>query len=197
MRIVAFETGVYSYHQNLSAFVHRNNPAKLIKQAFGSLDGCGMSYSEIKSGPSGLQGEFHSYWEKGIAGRLDLAPSSTIAHDQLPLYLRSKDLSKFSRESIKLLSSIFSSYLRELPVINAEVQNLGSEEISIGSKRFRAFHLKLTSKDMSEELWFGANPTQPLLRCNHHDGSSDTLRSLRYLYYWEHTKPGDRAKIFR
>jgi hypothetical protein len=193
-RIRSIETGVYSYHQNLSAFVHRSQPSKLVKLASSSLDGCGMSYSEIRASASELHGEFHSYWEKGISGRLNLGPSDRVIHDQLPLYLRAKDLSHYSGESIKLLGSLFSSYLRELPVMEVQIQNLGIEDLSLSSTIHKAYHLRLEGKGINEDLWFRASPTQPLLRWNHSDGSSDTLRSLRYLYYWKYTGTGDRAK---
>jgi|GEM_PF-1781094 hypothetical protein len=194
-RIRTIPTGIYDYRQSLSAFVHRAQPAKLLKLAFSSSDGCGMSYSELKKSASGMIGEFHTYWEKGLSGKINFEEEGVLVHDQLPLYLRSLELSKYKGENLRLAGSVFTSYLRKLPIMDVKVENLGIEPVALGSRVFEAHHIRLQFGELLEDLWFAAQPTQPLLVWKHHDGAMDTLKSLRYLYYWQHVSPGDRERF--
>jgi len=193
-RIRRIPTGIYDYSQSLSLFASRKDPSQLIKLAFSSADGCGISYSEIKADSSGMEGDFYTYWEKGVHGKQKIAEPGTISYDQLPFYLRSKDLSSYQSENVRLLGSVFSSYLRKLPIYDCRIINLGEKSLKIGKRDMRTYHLKLQFGEMEEELFLGAYPTQPLLRWKRADGSEDRLKSLRYLYYWELTKPGDRER---
>ena len=188
-------TGIYSYSQTLSIFVSRTDPARMIKQAFTSADGCGMSYAEIRETNVGLKGDFYSYWEKGVHGSQEFSEKGLISYDQMVLYLRSKDLKTFKRERIRMLESVFTSYQRDLQIYDCEIIKMGEANMTVSGSLVPSHHIQLRFGSFVENMNFGILPTQPLLRWKHHDGSEEVLKSLRYLYYWELIKPGDRERI--
>lgn len=193
-RIRRIPTGIYAYSQALSVFVSRLDPGRLLKQAFTSSDGCGMSYAELRETQVGLRGDFFSYWEQGLHGTRVFPEKGLISYDQLILYLRSKDLKEFKQERVRLLDTVFKSYLKSMPIYDCQITHMGEVDLMISGRLLKSHQIQLHFGDQVEEMNFGNSPTQPLLRWKHHDGSEEILETLRYLYYWELIKPGDRER---
>ena len=183
----SYWTGKYPYHFLASVFVHRDNPAALVKLTVGSQEWCGNTFKEVTTwGPTPALVS-HSYFDgQGDATYpLDLR-AGDLLEDQLPLALRSlafRDGLSFQR---RLLPSLISNNLRRPPgFVPATITVTGEEVLSTGAGRLPAWKLNVRWEDVQQTWWFEKAAPHALLKMESSDGRVWLLRARSRKRYWQ------------
>ncbi len=182
----SYWTANYPYNFLASVFVHRDNPASLVKLTVGSQEWCGNTFKEITTWGAAPALVSHSYFDgEGDATQpLDLRPGDLI-EDQLPLVLRGLRFAPGLSVERRLLPSLISNNLRRAPhFIPATIAVEGEEPLVTGAGRAQAWKVAVRWADISQTWWLEKAAPHTVLKMESSDGRWWLLRSRTRKPYW-------------
>ena len=179
-------TGVYTYHQMLSAFLEadRLDPVKLTMT---SHEWCGNSYAEWRVDRASLA--IRSYFEQPGDVDVALSPGDAVFYDALPLALRGLDFERTRAGAIRVIGSVFTS--RPLPPSTATARL----DVTRVEQSPPVYRVSLRRADQTDVFDFETSFPHRLVRWDRADGGSLQRILSRRSRYWEENAPGDERLL--
>lgn len=186
-QVIDVPTGVYAYHQMLSAFWDRSS-GELVKVSLSSNDSCGNAFKEGWPEDGFFRLHFHTYWDGEADGdRRIEAPPGALLFDELPWKLRCLRRFDPAEYAVRLLPSIVGSKVGTPAFTPATIRVLPP-----AGGRIRIDVVRGAEVDRFE---LDAASPHRLRSWKRADGSSLELRKSLRLDYWKHSRPGDEKLL--
>ncbi len=171
-------TGIYSYHQMASAYLHRGTGA-LRKLAATSSEACGVSTAEVAGGRL----ETRSYFD-GQGDRSQDWPAGALPEDALPASLRDWVAAEKVPATLSVFPSLMHGRFPELKPADWRVERKpGDSRVEI----------RLSNGAAWQAYTFERAAPHRLVRLERNDGTTYELAKCDRLTYWEMNGPGQEA----
>jgi len=218
-QVIALQTGIYSYHQMLSAFFQRST-MDLVKLSLTSFEWCGNSYKEYRRRDGRATLHVHTYWDGQSEATYDL-PADAVFYDALPLWLRSLPQTPGLRRGLRLFPTQISSRGPKPEALPAALRAVAVETVTTPAGAIRATRWELRRSDpapsvagrapapatgtgtagaageppVTDVYWLAAESPYPLVAWDRADGGRYRLRWTQRLAYWELNAPGGERHL--
>lgn len=179
-------TGIYTYHQMASVFLHRET-GELVKLATTSSEACGISTAFLVDGTL----DTHSYFD-GQSSRSTAWPGEALPEDGLPALLRDFAVGAVPRE-VELFPSLLTGRFPDLQAERFRLERRPPAEVTVPAGTYSAVELRLERGDRFLSYVFEDREPHRLLRLERSDGTAYRLAKCERIPYWNMARPGGEA----
>jgi hypothetical protein len=190
-QVLAFQTGIYAYHQMASTFFERST-MDLVKFSLTSFEWCGNSYKEYtrRDGEAALH--VHTYWDGQAEATYDLPVGpDLVLYDQVPLWIRSLPQREGTILALRVVPGQINSKGPKPAIETGSLRAVAEERLATPAGTFRTLRWELKVADrMPDRFWLGREFPHLLVAWDKPDGGSWRLRWTQRLAYWKLNAPG-------
>ncbi|MAE65652.1 MAG: hypothetical protein CMJ18_15395 [Phycisphaeraceae bacterium] len=167
----------YRYHYSTMCYVGTRD-LKSLKLDMGSQEDCGASFKQFINHAGTLEWHQFSYFpDEGHRQGTYSPPANLVFHDALGLILRGYPFDAPRTIELKVLRSQTSTRLGTYEPVSAKLSYRGKIEIDLPVGTRAAHHLVLEfSDDATDQYWFAADATAPMLHLLLQYEGSDGIR---------------------
>lgn len=202
-----FQTGVYDYHEMLSAFValqpvNRHPAGSLVKASFGSQEWCGHVYSQLLFDAAGIRYTSHSYFDGEADQDLTLEyPGDGLSEDALWLWARGMarpTLAPGETLAVPFLMSLAVSRDRHLPVAWKPValsRSASAKKIRVPAGEFEVEEYTAESSWGKRIFRVETKAPRRVIEYEATGGEKASLLKTARMKYWELNQPGGESAL--
>ena len=209
-QVLAYQTGVYPYHQMNSVF-WRQSGGGFLRAIMTSQEWCGQTLKQVRPEGDNYRLTWNSYWEDEARGSAVVgvprhgSPTLVVLYDELPLLVRTPEFRSYRK--LHLFPLLMSSQVgrpdwdiggpRRIPVFVDATAEPQAETVRFEGRDVAALRITIRWSEVGTErkdtFWVDdAGPHRTLLRWRRYDGSELSLVRQSFAPYWKLNRVGDR-----
>jgi hypothetical protein len=179
-------TGIYTYHQMASTFIHRQTGTARKLMATSS-EGCGISTARM------TQNTLHtsSYFD-GQGDRSQEYPAGVLSEDGLAMTLRDYVAGE-TPESIDVFPSLMAGRFPALEPASFRLERRARLGVEVPAGSFDGVEIRLTGGDEWQSYVFAVESPHLLLEMTSSDGTTYRLNKCERIPYWSMNVEGGEA----
>jgi hypothetical protein len=179
-------TGIYTYHQMASVFIHRETGVQRKLMATSS-EGCGISTARMTGGTLHTS----SYFD-GQGDRSQEFPVGALADDGLAMTLRDYVVGPVP-ESIDVFPSLMAGRFPALAARPSRVERRERPGVEVPAGTFDTVEIRVSGGDAWTSFLFSTEEPHPLVKLEGSDGTVYRLSKCERIPYWSMNVEGGEA----